>query len=73
MERKKSVKTFFAVADFTQFLSKKVQIWDNFFPLLSPKDSEYLKSLDIGLQEVGAKIPLGGVDKVWRIEKHPKK
>ena len=24
-------------------MSKKIQIWDNFFPLLSPKDSENLK------------------------------
>ena len=35
-------------------------------PLLSiffPKDSKYLKSLDIGLREAGAKRPLNGVRK----------
>ena len=37
----------------------------NFFPLLFPKDSEYLKFLDIALREVGAKRPLNGVNK-WR-------
>ena len=30
-------------------------MWDYFFPLLFPKDSESLKILDIRLQEVGAK------------------
>jgi hypothetical protein len=34
--------------------------------------SKYLKSLDIGLREVGAKRPLGGVNKVWRTDKHTK-
>ena len=33
------------------------------FPLLFPMDSEYLKSLDIGLWEVGAKRRLNGVNK----------
>ena len=31
--------------------------------LLFPKNSQYLKSLDIGLWEVGAKGPLNGVGK----------
>ena len=43
-------------------MSKSFQIWDQFFPLLSPKDSENLKSLDIGLWEVGAKRQL---NRVW--------
>ena len=60
----KSVKkNFFCRGNFTPFLSKKVQIWDHFFPLLFPKDFEYLKFLDIGLQEVGAKRPLNWVNK----------
>ena len=29
--------------DFTPFMNKSFQIWDNFFPLLFPKDSENLK------------------------------
>ena len=36
---------------YTIFVQKKVQIWDHFFPILFPKDSEYLTSLDIGLRE----------------------
>ena len=36
---------------------------NHFFPLLFPKDSEYLKFLDIALREVGAKRPLNGVNK----------
>ena len=58
---KKSVKNFFCHGDFTPFMSKNLQIWDHFFPTLFPKDSENPKSLDIGLQEVGAKIPLNCV------------
>ena len=69
---RKFLKNFFCRGDFTPFFSKKVQIWDHFFPLLFPKDSEYLKSLDIGLREVGAKRPLNGVNKVWRTDKHTK-
>ena len=49
----------------TQFLRKKFQIWDHCFLLLLPKDSENLKSLDIGLRKVGANRPLNRVDK-WR-------
>ena len=44
-------------------MSKSFQIWDHFFPLLLPKDSENLKSLDIWLQEVGAKRPVNRVRK----------
>ena len=53
--KKKSVKKC-RHDDFTPFMSKNLQIWD-FFPTLFPKDPEIPKSLDIGLQEVGAKIP----------------
>ena len=62
---KNPYKNFFRRGDFRPFLSKNVQIWDQFFPLFFPKDCEYLKSLDIGLWEVGAKRPLNGVNK-WR-------
>ena len=58
---KKSEKNFFCCGAFTPFMSKSFQIWDHFFPLLFPKDSENLKSLDIWLREVGAKRPLNGV------------
>ena len=51
--------------DFTPFMSKSFTIWHQLFPLLSPKDSEYLKILDIGLLEMGAKRCLNGVNK-WR-------
>ena len=54
---------FFCPGDFTTFMSKSFQIWDHFFPLLFPKDSKNLKSLDIGLWEVRAKRPLNGVRK----------
>ena len=43
------------------FMSKSFQIWDHFFPLLFPKDSKNLKSLDIGLREVGAKRLVNGL------------
>ena len=38
-------------------------MWDHFFPLLSPKDSESLKFLDIWLWEVGAKRLFNGTSK----------
>ena len=46
---KKEEKNFFWRGDFTTLMSKSFQIWDHFFPLLFPKDAEYLNSLDIGL------------------------
>ena len=67
---KKSV--FFLCGDFTPFLSKKVQIWNHFFPVLFHKDSKYLKSLYIRLWEVGAKKRLNEVNKVWWTDKHTK-
>ena len=38
-------------------------MWDHFFLLLFPKDSESLKMLDIRLREVGAKRRLNGTSK----------
>ena len=52
---KKSVKNFFCRGNFTPLMSTSFQIWDFFFPLLSPKDSKNIKSLDTGPREVGAK------------------
>ena len=49
MKKNPEKKTFFCRGNFRPILSKTVQIWDHFFPLLFPKDYEYLKSLDIGL------------------------
>ena len=48
-------KKLFSSGDFRPFLSKNAKIWDYFFQLVFPKDFEYLKSLDIGLWEMGAK------------------
>ena len=58
--KKKKRKKLFRCGDFTPFMSRSFQIWDHFFPLLCPKDSENL-SLDIGLWELGAKKPLNEV------------
>ena len=44
-------------------MSKSIQIWDHFSPLVFPKDSENLKSLDIGLWEVRETRRLNGVIK----------
>ena len=46
-------------------MSKSFQIWDHFFLFLLLKDSEYLKSLDIGHCKVGARGPLNRVNK-WK-------
>ena len=46
----KEEKNFFLRGDFRQFSNKNVHIWDHFFPLLFPKDSESLKILDIHTQ-----------------------
>ena len=54
---------FFLRGDFRPLPNKNVQIWDHFFPLLFPKDSESLKLLDIRLREVGAKRPLNGTSR----------
>ena len=63
IKKKKTVKNFFRRGDFTPFMRKSFQIGDPFFPLLFPKDSENLKSWDIGLQEVGTKRHLNGENK----------
>ena len=47
-----------SACNFTPFISKSCQMWEHFFQLLFPKDSESLKILDIQLWEVGAKICL---------------
>ena len=44
--------------------NKNVQIWDQFFPLIFPRDSESPKILDIRLWEVGAKRRLNGTSKL---------
>ena len=62
--RKVKKKTFFLGGDFRQFSNKNVHIWDHFFSLLFPKNSESLKILDIQLWEVGAKRHLNGTSKV---------
>ena len=49
--------------NFTPFMSKSCQIRDHFFPLTFPKNYKNLKSLDIGLWNVGAKGPFNGVRK----------
>ena len=46
---------------------------DHFFPLLFPKESEYLKILDIRLREVGAKRPLKKTENRRRQKKVKKK
>ena len=58
---------FFLRSNFTRTLyEQNFQIRDHFFPFLFSKDSEYQKSLDIGLWEVGAKKHLNGTSKVNR-------
>ena len=64
--KKSEEKNFFLRGDFRQFANKNVHIYDHFFPLLFPKDSESLKILDIQLREMGAKRPLNGTSKVNR-------
>ena len=62
-------KNFFLRSNFRQFSKKNVHIWDHFFPLLFPKDSESLKILDIRFREAGAKSPL----KKTKNRRRPKK
>ena len=72
---KSEEKNIFLWRDFRQFSNKNVHIWDHFFPLLFPKDSESVKILDIQLREVGAKRPLKKTEnrrrskKVKKVEK----
>ena len=55
---------------FYTLYEQKFTIWDYLFTILFHKDSKHLKSLDIGLQEVGAKICLNGVNKTKKICKN---
>ena len=57
---------FFSFGNFRQLPTKKFQIWDNFFPLLFPKDFKFKRILDIQLQEVGATRRLNSTPKVTR-------
>ena len=57
----------FLCGNFIPFISKIIQIWDHFLPLVFPKDAEILKSLDIGLHEVGATKLLNGVNKEKKV------
>ena len=52
--------------NFRPLPNKNVPIWDHFFPLLFPKDSECLKIFDIQIGEVGAKRRLNSTLKVNR-------
>ena len=58
--RKNPWKTFFAAQFYTLYE------FSNLGPLLFPKKSENLKSLDIGLWKVGAKRPFNRREKVWQ-------
>ena len=67
------INTFFLRGNFTRTLyEQNFQIWDHFFPFLFPKDSEYQKSLDIGLREVGAKKHLNVTSKSEQTHRHMK-
>ena len=63
---KSAKKQTFLHCNFRPLPNENVPIWDNFFPLLFPKDSESLKILDIQLREVGAKRRINGTSKVNR-------
>ena len=70
---KKSFKNFFfRRSDFTPFMRQVFKSETTSFHYFSPKDSENLKSLDIGLREVGVKRRLNGVNK-WRRKKYVNK
>ena len=63
MKKVHKKKTFFLRGSCTPFMSQSFNIWDHIFPTFSPKDSENLKCLDIGLWEVGAKRQVNRVRK----------
>ena len=48
-------KKLFFVWRFYTLYKKKFQIWDHFFPLLFPNDSEIFLSFEIGLQDMATK------------------
>ena len=54
----------FLCGNFTLFIIKSCPIWDCFFPLLLPKDSEALQVLALRLQKVGAKRRLNSTSQV---------
>ena len=62
-------KNFCRHGNFRPFLRKNVKIWDLFFSLLFPKDSESLKILDIQLQEDGGNKTFKRYLKKWT-DKH---
>ena len=55
-EEKKCKINFFCRANFTPFMSNSFQIWDHFFPFLSPKDSENPKVCTLDFRKWGQKI-----------------
>jgi hypothetical protein len=70
---KSAKKNILLRGDFRPLPNENVQMLDQFFPLLFPKDSESLKILDIRLQEVGAKRPLKKTENQRRQKKVKKK
>jgi hypothetical protein len=63
----KKKKNFFLRGDFRPLPNKNVQMLNNFFPLLFPKDFESIKIVDIQLREVGEKRPLNDTSKVKKV------
>ena len=59
--KKKIRKNLVSPQRFYTLYEQKFSNLTHFFQLFFPKDSKNLKSLDIGLREVGEKIPLNGV------------
>ena len=66
-------KNFFLPQWFYTIFEENFQIWDHFFPLLFPTDSESLKNLDIQLRQVGAKRRLNGTPKSEQTHGHTDK
>ena len=62
---------FFCRGNFTPFMSKSFQLWDHLFSILFPKDSEYIKSLDIELREEEKNIVIPWVVKAFTVAKAP--
>ena len=59
-------KTIKMCGDFTPFIGKSFQMWDHFFLLIFPNDSESLKFLDLQLWELAAKRRWNSTSKVNR-------
>ena len=62
-QTEKKCKNLFTPWRFNTLYEQKFSNLRPLLSILSPKDFEYLKSLDIGLREVGEKRPLNGVRK----------